>query len=114
VALSSRLAGRLFTNAYRAADRVSQYLIRNVIYQSDLPGNADELVFRILLFKLFNRPTAKPTGRSPKRSGRSANSPTCSPGPRSWRPAITGPTAGHGESAVSEKHPAESAPRPRE
>src|SRR5687768_14276554 len=26
-----------FTNAYRASDRVSQYLIRNVIYRDDLP-----------------------------------------------------------------------------
>ena len=44
-----------FTNAYRAADRVSQYLIRHVIYRDDLPKEADEVVFRILLFKLFNR-----------------------------------------------------------
>lgn len=42
-----------FTNAYRAADRVSQYLIGNV-----LPGSyrdPRDLVFRILLFKIFNR-----------------------------------------------------------
>ena len=26
-----------FTNAYRASDRASQYLIRNVIYRADLP-----------------------------------------------------------------------------
>lgn len=44
-----------FTNAYRAADRVSQYLIRNVIYRTDLPSDAEEVVFRILLFKLFNK-----------------------------------------------------------
>ncbi len=44
-----------FTNAYRASDRVSQYLIRNVIYRPDLPADADEVVFRILLFKLFNK-----------------------------------------------------------
>jgi len=44
-----------FTNAYRASDRVSQYLIRHVIYRSDLPDSPDEVVFRILLFKLFNR-----------------------------------------------------------
>ncbi len=42
-----------FTNAYRAADRVSQYLIREVIYRGD--QSADELLFRILLFKLFNK-----------------------------------------------------------
>ncbi|OHU42559.1 hypothetical protein BKG80_05880 [Mycobacteroides chelonae] len=42
-----------FTNCYRAADRVSQYLIENVIYR----GSQDpaELIFRILLFKLFNK-----------------------------------------------------------
>lgn len=44
-----------FTNAYRASDRVSQYLIRRVIYRDDLPKSADEVVFRILLFKLFNK-----------------------------------------------------------
>lgn len=42
-----------FTNVYRASDRVSQYLIRNIIYS----GNHDspDVVFRILLFKLFNK-----------------------------------------------------------
>jgi hypothetical protein len=44
-----------FTNAYRASDRVSQYLIRKVIYRDDLPTSVDEVVFRILLFKLFNK-----------------------------------------------------------
>jgi NTP pyrophosphatase (non-canonical NTP hydrolase) len=44
-----------FTNAYRAADRVSQYLIRRVIYRDDLPADPAEVVFRTLLFKLFNR-----------------------------------------------------------
>lgn len=44
-----------FTNAYRAADRVSQYLIRNVIYRDDLPNNEWEVFFRTILFKLFNR-----------------------------------------------------------
>lgn len=42
-----------FTNAYRASDRVSQYLIRNVIYHGS--QQRDELFFRILLFKVFNR-----------------------------------------------------------
>lgn len=42
-----------FTNVYRATDRVSQYLIRNVIYTGD--PSADEVAFRILLFKWFNR-----------------------------------------------------------
>ena len=44
-----------FTNAYRASDRVSQYLIRRVIYRDDLPNDPEEVVFRVLLFKLFNR-----------------------------------------------------------
>ncbi|EKS34465.1 nucleotide kinase domain-containing protein [Afipia broomeae] len=44
-----------FTNAYRASDRVSQYLIRNVIYREDLPKTPSEVFFRILLFKLFNK-----------------------------------------------------------
>ena len=44
-----------FTNAYRASDRVSQYLIRNVIYRNDLPKSPSEVFFRILLFKLFNK-----------------------------------------------------------
>lgn len=42
-----------FTNAYRASDRVSQYLIRNIIYRVDVP--ARDLFFRIVLFKIFNR-----------------------------------------------------------
>jgi len=42
-----------FTNVYRAADRVSQYLISEVIYKGD--QKPDELLFRILLFKLFNK-----------------------------------------------------------
>lgn len=44
-----------FTNAYRASDRVSQYLIRNVIYRDDLPRSAEEVLFRTLLFKIFNK-----------------------------------------------------------
>lgn len=44
-----------FTNAYRASDRVSQFLIRHVIYNSAYPTVANEVVFRILLFKLFNK-----------------------------------------------------------
>ena len=48
------LANYKFTNAYRASDRVSQYLIRHVIYRDELPADCDELFFRIVLFKLFN------------------------------------------------------------
>lgn len=42
-----------FTNAYRASDRVSQYLIKNVIYSSQF--SARDTVFRVILFKLFNK-----------------------------------------------------------
>jgi len=42
-----------FTNCYRAADRVSQYLIRNVIYSGD--QSWPEVFFRTVLFKSFNR-----------------------------------------------------------
>lgn len=42
-----------FTNAYRASDRVSQYLIRNVIYKG--PQTTHEVFFRTILFKLFNK-----------------------------------------------------------
>ena len=49
------LAKFKFTNAYRASDRVSQYLIRHVIYRDDLPATAREVFFRIMVFKLFNK-----------------------------------------------------------
>jgi hypothetical protein len=42
-----------FTNCYRAADRVSQFLISQVCYAGD--QTPDEAFFRTLLFKLFNR-----------------------------------------------------------
>ena len=42
-----------FTNAYRASDRVSQYLIRNVIYAGS--QSTEEVFFRTILFKIFNR-----------------------------------------------------------
>lgn len=44
-----------FTNVYRACDRVSQYLIRNVIYDDNLKYNAEDTLLRILVFKVFNR-----------------------------------------------------------
>lgn len=44
-----------FTNAYRATDRVSQYLIREVQYGPDRSQDPRELFFRTLLFKIFNR-----------------------------------------------------------
>jgi hypothetical protein len=44
-----------FTNAYRAADRVSQYLIREVQARPDRPRTPSEIFFRTMLFKIFNR-----------------------------------------------------------
>lgn len=41
-----------FTNTYRASDRVSQYLIKNIIYQ--IGYTEEDTIFRILLFKTFN------------------------------------------------------------
>lgn len=49
------LARYKFTNAYRASDRVSQFLIRRVIYREDLPQSDEEIFFRIMLFKFFNK-----------------------------------------------------------
>jgi hypothetical protein len=42
-----------FTNAYRASDRVSQFLIRHVIYSGNIEPS--EVFFRTILFKLFNK-----------------------------------------------------------
>ncbi len=42
-----------FTNAYRASDRVSQYLIKHVIYTGG--QSPKEIFFRTLLFRFFNR-----------------------------------------------------------
>lgn len=47
------ISAHRFTNCYRATDRVSQYLINHVIYRGS--QNPDEVVFRVLLFKFFNR-----------------------------------------------------------
>jgi hypothetical protein len=41
-----------FTNAYRASDRTSQYLIRNIISPNDTIENS---FFKIILFKTFNK-----------------------------------------------------------
>jgi hypothetical protein len=49
------LRSHRFTNAYRASDRVSQFLIREVQYRSDRSQSPPELLFRTLLFKIFNR-----------------------------------------------------------
>lgn len=42
-----------FTNAYRACDRVSQFLIKDVIYSGEFSPRDQFL--RIILFKLFNK-----------------------------------------------------------
>lgn len=44
-----------FTNTYRATDRVTQYLIQEVQYRDDRPMSIEQLFFRTLLFKIFNR-----------------------------------------------------------
>ena len=47
------LSDHRFTNCYRGADRVSQYLITRVSYEGD--QRWEEVFFRTLLFKIFNR-----------------------------------------------------------
>ncbi len=47
------LANHRFTNAYRASDRVSQFLINEVIYGRHTDERST--VLRVLLFKIFNR-----------------------------------------------------------
>ena len=47
------LAAHRFTNCYRAADRVSQFLITQVSYHGEQAW--EEVFFRTLLFKIFNR-----------------------------------------------------------
>lgn len=44
-----------FTNVYRVCDRVSQYLVRNVIYNTKNNYSAQDTILRIILFKIFNR-----------------------------------------------------------
>lgn len=44
-----------FTNVYRVSDRISQYLISEVINNPLLSQNIRDLSFRIILFKIFNR-----------------------------------------------------------
>jgi hypothetical protein len=47
------MAAYRFTNTYRAADRVSQYLIQHVIYRGD--PSPDQVLLRVLLFRFFNK-----------------------------------------------------------
>ena len=44
-----------FTNTFRAADRVSQYLMREVQYRQDRSQAPAEVFFRTILFKIFNK-----------------------------------------------------------
>jgi hypothetical protein len=47
-----------FCNTYRAADRVTQYLLSDVIYHPDLAGLPPHDMFcRIVLFRLFSKPS---------------------------------------------------------
>ena len=43
-----------FCNSYRVNDRVSQYLLKNDIYNGN-NYNYEDMLFRIILFKLFNK-----------------------------------------------------------
>lgn len=49
------LSEHRFTNTFRAADRVSQYLMREVQYRPDRSQAPAEVFFRTMLFKIFNR-----------------------------------------------------------
>jgi hypothetical protein len=44
-----------FTNTYRVCDRVSQYLLTDVQYRDDRPAQAEQVFFRTMLFKIFNK-----------------------------------------------------------
>lgn len=44
-----------FTNVYRASDRVSQYLIKNVIYKDIEHYTPKDILLRIIVFKIFNK-----------------------------------------------------------
>lgn len=45
-----------FTNVYRVCDRVSQYLLKNVIYKDIANYCTKDILLRILVFKIFNKP----------------------------------------------------------
>lgn len=47
------ISAHKFTNCYRVLDRVSQFLIKDVIYSEN--HIEEDILFRILLFKLFNK-----------------------------------------------------------
>ena len=49
------LAKYKFTNVYRVCDRVSQYLIRHIIYNNDNIQHDKDLLLQIIVFKIFNK-----------------------------------------------------------
>jgi hypothetical protein len=49
------LSSHRFTNAYRASDRVSQYLLKNVIWNNNEQWSPEDYFLRTLLFKIFNK-----------------------------------------------------------
>lgn len=50
------LTNNKFTNVYRSLDRVSQYLIKDVIYNSkNENAKAEDILLRIIMFKIFNK-----------------------------------------------------------
>jgi hypothetical protein len=50
------LSNNKFTNVYRALDRVSQYLIKDVIYNpKNKNAKAEDILLRIIVFKIFNK-----------------------------------------------------------
>lgn len=44
-----------FTNVYRVSDRISQYLIKHVIYDNRYNYSDEDILLRIILFKIFNK-----------------------------------------------------------
>ena len=44
-----------FTNVYRVCDRVSQYLLNNIIYNKLKRYSPKDMLLRILVFKIFNK-----------------------------------------------------------
>lgn len=45
-----------FCNVFRATDRVSQYLLKNVVY-SDQARSPEDVLFQIIMFRVFSRET---------------------------------------------------------
>src|ERR1700716_1529899 len=44
-----------FCNVFRAADRVSQFMIRHVAYGQDLESTARDRIFQIVAFRTFSK-----------------------------------------------------------